>query len=131
MKNILPILTLIFIPFALLGQDTENNITVIKDSRIDPLIEKYKSCLQITGYKIQIHSGSTRQPAKETRAKFVQLYNGDDIKSYEVYQQPYFKIRVGNFRTKLEALKFLKKIGNSFPGSFIIQDEIDIKELCK
>jgi hypothetical protein len=36
---------------------------------------------------------------------------------------------VGDFRTKLEAYKFLKEISIEFPGSFIVQDEIELPKL--
>ena len=51
------------------------------------------------------------------------------MKAHEVYQQPFFKIRVGDFRTKLEAYKFQKEIMAQFPNSFIVKDEIEIDQL--
>jgi hypothetical protein len=51
------------------------------------------------------------------------------VEAYEKYDQPNFNIRVGNFRTKLEAYKFLKQVQPEFPTAFIVQDEIEFPEL--
>lgn len=108
---------------------TKSNIEVTKDSRVDDLIETYKSSFTIQGYRIQIYSDNKKQPARDEKAKFLSLYN--DVKAHEIYQQPYFKIRVGDFRTKLEAYKFQREIYENFPNSFIVKDEIEVEQLLK
>jgi hypothetical protein len=106
---------------------TKSNVFVTKDSRIDNLLDTYKSSFTVQGYRIQIYSDNKKQPARDEKAKFLSLYN--NVKAHEIYQQPYFKIRVGNFRTKLEAYKFQKEIASSFPNSFIVKDEIEVEQL--
>lgn len=102
-----------------------SNTTVLKDVSIDRIIDIYHSSFQLTGYRVQIGSESNSQPAKRIRATFIQKYK--DVPAYEVYQQPYFKVRVGDFKTKLEAIKFQKEILSDFPNSFIVKDEIEFK----
>jgi hypothetical protein len=106
---------------------TKSNVSVTKDSRIDNLIETYKSSFTVQGYRIQIYSDNKKQPARDEKAKFLSLYN--NVRAHEIYQQPYFKIRVGDFRTKLEAYKFQKEIVSNFPNSFIVKDEIEVEQL--
>ena len=48
-----------------------------------------------------------------------------EIEAHEIYQQPFFIIKVGDFLTKLEAEKFHREIEEDFPGSFILPDLID------
>lgn len=84
---------------------------------------------KVKGYRVQIHFGSDRDKAKEIKVQFLQKYN--NAVAYEKYEQPNFKIRVGDFRTRTEAFKFLKDISADFPSSFIVQDEVEIKELLK
>ncbi|MBV6485564.1 MAG: SPOR domain-containing protein [Flavobacteriales bacterium] len=105
----------------------KNNVSVIKDSRVDDLLETYKSSFSVQGYRIQIYSDNKKQPARDEKAKFLSLYS--NVKAHEIYQQPYFKIRVGDFRTKLEAYKFQKEIVSNFPNSFIVKDEIEVDQL--
>lgn len=81
----------------------------------------------MNGYRIQIYSDNKKQAARDEKAKFLSSFSG--VKAHEIYQQPYFKIRVGDFKTKLEAYKFQREIYLQFPNSFIVKDEIDINEL--
>lgn len=104
-----------------------NTVKVIKDSRIDDMVQTYKSSYILTGYRIQIFSDNKKQPARDEKARFLSSFNS--VKAHEVYQQPFFKIRVGDFRTKLEAYKFQKEIMAQFPNSFIVKDEIEIDQL--
>jgi len=82
---------------------------------------------KMKGYRVQIHFGSEKAKALDTKTKFMTSYH--DVPSYLDYQQPYFKIRVGDFRTKLEAYKFLQEITDEFPGAFIVSDEIELPQL--
>jgi hypothetical protein len=107
--------------------NTVSNVSVIKDSRINEILSTYKSSYTLSGYRIQIFSDNKKQPARDEKAKFLSLYSS--VKAHEIYQQPYFKIRVGDFRTKLEAFKFQKEIQLQFPNCFIVKDEIEIEEL--
>ena len=50
-------------------------------------------------------------------------------KAHLNYKQPYYKVRVGDFKTKLEALKYKNFIIKEFPNCFIVKDQIDINEL--
>ena len=106
---------------------------IIQDRRIDSLVNRQAILNDlkktIPGYRVQIYSGPQRSKANEVKADF--SGNFSDIPAYLVYQQPNFKIRTGNFRTKLEAYKFMKSLPYQFANSFIVNDEIVIPELDK
>ena len=99
---------------------------ISKDSRIDILEETYKSTFKLVGYRVQIHSGNKRQPANQTRASFLRIH--PKTKAHLDYEQPYYKVRVGDFKTKLEALKYKNFIISEYPNCFIVKDEIDISK---
>lgn len=107
------------------------SIEIIQDTRVDTLISRYTQVKQkqesIEGYRIQISAGSNRNNVYQTKSQFYQ--NFPDIKQYIIYQSPNFKLRVGNYRTRLEAYKDLQDILPLFNGAFIIRDEIKISEL--
>ena len=107
-------------------QHNTRKTVVVEDPRIATLKETYQSSFKLKGYRIQIHSGNKRQPAKQARAKFMKLHN--EIATHETYQQPNYKIRVGDFKSKIEALKFLKEITSDFPNSFIVSDNISFRD---
>jgi hypothetical protein len=80
-----------------------------------------------SGYRIQIHFGNEREKAKEIKTKFLQAF--PEIPAYDSYQSPNFRVRVGDYRSKLEATKYLKQISTSFPSSFIVTDNIKYPKL--
>lgn len=105
-------------------------VKVIRDENIDLLFYKHIECnhkLNSTmGYRIRIFSDSG-QPAKQNalneRARFVKDHS--DVSAYLVYDTPNFKIYVGDFRTKSEALKLFKLIKKDFPKAFIVSEKIN------
>lgn len=105
-------------------------IILIQDRRINELLSRSvdsNSKMLIKGYRVKIHFGADKNKAKEIKAKFMTQF--PTVEAYEKYDQPNFNIRVGNFRTKLEAYKFLKQIQSEFPTAFIVQDDIEFPEL--
>lgn len=119
----------LFFLFCTVNVNAQSN--TIQEKKIEKLNEKHKeNCDKkgtIPGYRVQIHFGSDREKAKDEKAKFLKLYS--EVPAYENYQQPNFKIRVGDFRTRLEAQKFLKDIKNDFSSSFVVTDEINYPKL--
>ena len=41
----------------------------------------------------------------------------------------YFKVRVGDFRTKIEAIKLFQSISKEFPGAYFVPDVINFPDL--
>jgi hypothetical protein len=111
----------------------DSSIVLTRDARIDELITRQKDHntlnQTIDGYRVQIYFGSLRQKASEIRQDFSSKHA--DIPSYLTYLAPNFKVRVGDFRTRLEAQGFLKSIEGQYPTSFIVQDEIKLPSLLK
>ena len=104
---------------------------------LDSLIEEnyYKHLVQnrrnsgIPGYRIRIFSDNglgAKDHQKRVRARFLSLY--PEIDAYYRYDGTYFKLYVGDCRTKSEAYKLLREIRNDFPEAFIVQDDINIEE---
>ena len=83
--------------------------------------------MTMPGYRIQIYFGNERINAQDKKSSFLQ--NHPKIAAYMVYHQPNFKVRVGDFRTRLEAVGFLKKIESDFKTSFIVPDDVKLPDL--
>jgi hypothetical protein len=105
------------------------NIKIQTDAGFNELLEKYKklnySESTIDGYRVQIFTDAGNN-AKDRANKVLQEFKStfSDIPVYISYQQPYFKVRCGNFRNKPEARKLQKRIAYLYYDSFIIKDEI-------
>lgn len=124
------------ISFNVLGQEIttynqDSSIIITKDSRFDELVNKQKIQNQISqsmhGYRIQIYFGGIRQKASEVKLDFNSRF--PDIQAYLSYQQPNFKVRIGDYRNRFEAQKFLKEIEGLYPTSFIVPDEVKLPPL--
>lgn len=111
----------------------DSTIILTRDARIDDLIAKQKDSNALkqtmTGYRVQIYFGSVRQKASDVKQDFSSKHT--EVNSYLTYLAPNFKVRVGDFRTRLEAQGFLKSIEGQYPTSFIVQDEINLPPLSR
>ena len=103
------------------------DIKIIADSRIENLNrKKIENPTRLNGYRVQIFFGD-RSKAQEMRGEFIRKY--PDTKAYISYLAPNFRLRVGDFRTRLECEKFKHQIDAQFPGSYIVKDKIELPSL--
>jgi hypothetical protein len=116
-------------------------LNIQQDPAIDSLISRYiltnkkiftdKGYYGMDGYRIQIYASSNRNAREESnkaRAEFMNKF--PDIVSYPLFQDPgYFKIRVGDFRTKTEATRLFLIISKEFPDAYIVPDIINFPDL--
>lgn len=84
----------------------------------------------IPGYRIQIFF-ATGRGAKEGAEARVESFSEEfpEIGAYISYFAPYFKVYVGNFRTKREAASYRLKILHKYPDAWIVKDQIEWPEL--
>ena len=123
---------LLFCNRPLLAQKLEpvaGAVVVVQDEKITQLSEQYRKMSinnpEFDGYRVQIFfdSGSnSKNKASSIKAEFEGAY--PDIKSYLSYKEPYYRVRVGDFRTLTEAVGFQKKIASEYPNSFPVKDKI-------
>lgn len=83
----------------------------------------------LDGYRIQVFSDGGNNAKERAQKLMVEINESHpDIPVYLSYQQPNFKVRCGNFRTKAEAKKYQTTICKTYPGCFIVKDLILIIE---
>jgi hypothetical protein len=105
----------------------------VKDARIDTLAARRSSltaknpqAASNNGYRVQIYSGSVRATAYAAQAKFQAQY--PNIRTYISYTEPDFKVKAGDFRSKLDAEKLRHDLQPLFTGLFIIAEKINPRE---
>lgn len=129
-------LCLLFISLALNAQvDSTDNVVVHKDPRIDLLIKKQIDINEETtrdtrrtapGYRILVINSNDRNKVFAAKARIYQSY--PELKPYLMYQPPFYKLKVGNFKTKEEAEDYRKELAREFStGLYIIKDIIEVK----
>jgi len=127
-----PIGLLFFLLFLSTAAFTQNKVSYNMEPGIDKIEQQYidawKKIKKINGFKIQITSFSganSKNLIDKTAEQFKQQF--PNVPCQVSYYEPYFRLRAGNYSTKLEAYKALKEIIPFFPGAFIVKDLIDIK----
>ncbi len=133
MKNIFPFILLLFAYNYSFSQ--EGSVEIIADKRIDALIEDQSNIPpneispKITGYRIQLFFDSDKTLINDKRAYFISLF--PEIDTYTSYTAPNFFLKVGDFRTRLEAEKIKAEIEAEFPTSFIVKEKINLPRLAE
>ncbi len=111
----------------------QGNVEITKDPRIENLIKQEGAVVppatspQITGYRIQLFFDTNKDAVNEARSKFIALY--PKIDTYVIYMAPNFFLKVGDFRTQLEAEKVKATIESQFPTSNIIKEKINLPRI--
>ncbi|MEG0789017.1 MAG: SPOR domain-containing protein [Alistipes sp.] len=85
---------------------------------------------RVKGYRVCIffdNGQNARAYADVAEASFQNSY--PDIRSYKVYDNPYFKVTVGNCLTEEEAVILRERIRNTFPKAFLKNEEISLNDL--
>lgn len=79
----------------------------------------------INGYRVRIffdNKQTARVESEKTLKKFEKMY--PDVLAYRTYTNPYFKVTVGDCRTKSEAMALLGRIKKAFPSAFVVKENI-------
>ena len=126
----------ILFPFLSVAQDdttlSENgSITSINEKGINALVRKYENILKakdgVDGWRVQLAFKEKKEDADKIKINFINLYS--EIPAYLEYEAPYYRVRVGNCRTKLEAKKIKHMIGEKFPGAYPVPEIINFSQL--
>lgn len=76
------------------------------------------------GFRVQIYNGNEREEANAKKIAFVIKY--PNIRTYLTYIQPQFRLKVGNFATRVEAQKFANQLYQDFSPLMIVPDIVEI-----
>jgi hypothetical protein len=98
---------------------------------IDQLSEPYEEITKTNGYRIQFYSGLSLDDAQEMQKQArIKLYNFKD-KVFILYTQPYYKVKMGNYVSRLEAYSVVKEVQKEFSSANVISDVISLRSLRK
>jgi len=120
--------------------DPDGRVVIIQDDLVDSVLHHYEALRlkimenpdnkAIPGYRIQIFFDSglnSSDRAKQARDEF--LLKFPDIQAYVNWKAPNYRVRVGDFKTRLEAEKTLQLILPDYPNAWVIKDEINFPEM--
>lgn len=110
------------------GNRSRGSVRIVGDVAAAQLVQRHielnERVRTIPGYRIQVASlsgSSSKSRAFDMKERLRAGY--PEVEAYVVFDEPNFKVKVGDFRTRLEAYVFLQHIRAEFPGT-IIRDNI-------
>ena len=84
------------------------------------------------GYRVRIffdNKQNSRNASQEAMNHFLASHPG--ISAYRSFVSPFFKVTVGDFRTKSEAMHLLERIKGDFPSAFVVKENIEFPSTDK
>ncbi len=122
----------VLVSTVLYGQSTTagGGINVFKDSRLDMVIQKQiyintVAMRNIPGFRVQVVLTNNRGKAMEIKSRLIQLF--PDYRTYLSFEAPYFRVRIGDFRTREDAQDLQNQVSKYFPdGVFTARDIINV-----
>lgn len=91
-----------------------------------------RAAAAVAGYRVCIFSDNgpeAREGAFEAKKLFEETF--PDVKVYMGYENPYFKVSVGNCLTAEEAIILKGRVSATFPKAFLKNEEIAVSDLVE
>jgi len=110
--------------FLCLGQILRaQEIQLNEDPKIAQLFRNWtnsnRANPRVDGWRVQVMATTDRQQVEEARNRFRSQY--PDVPADFVHEKPYYKLRVGAFRSRLEAQAFLETLVG-YTGAYPAKD---------
>ncbi|MBR4432479.1 MAG: SPOR domain-containing protein [Paludibacteraceae bacterium] len=114
--------------------DSMPGVEVLQDSAVAQLLEGVKGTLdwvEIDGYRVQIYSSNQQQYAK-TEALDLESKLQDKVNHtiYVQYIPPFWKVRIGDFRSYEDAKEYKKLFVLQYPemlgDTYIVRDKVKV-----
>jgi len=123
-------------------------LNVIQDPALDTLMSRYilsnknleekNGFTGVEGFRIQIYNSSERNAKTESgkvRQEFMNEFPENqypELITYLIFAEPaYWKVRVGNFRSRTEATRFFLIVSKKFKNADLVPDIINLQDLNK
>jgi len=127
------VFTIVTMTIAFCASSQEGHVEIYKYQRIDGLIKKQGMAVppatspQIAGYRVQLIFDSDRKLIDEARTRFISSF--PKVDTYVIFNAPNYVLKVGDFRSQLEAEKIKNSFVSDFPTCFIIKEMINLPRI--
>ena len=117
--------------------DSLPGVQIIQDSTVAVLLDEAVNgkheLVEMDGYRVQIYSSNQQQMAKTEALDLEQkLRDAVNQTIYVQYLPPFWKVRIGDFRTYHEAKEYKKEFVTQFPAlmgdTYIVRDKIQVMQ---
>ncbi len=112
----------------------KGSISIKQDPKVEQLLNTYyiqnASKPGMQGFRIRIFfdpGQTSRTRSLEVMNEFMESFPGMPI--YRTFDSPYYKVSVGDFRTRDEAIRMLNKLNRKYPKAFIVPEWINFPRI--
>jgi len=111
-------------------------VNFFQDRRIEQLFldrQQLSAGEEISGFRVQVFSSNNHQTARSEAFRIKALVEEQfpDRGVYETFNSPFWRVRVGDFRTREEAQELLAELRRTFPAfgreMYVVQDMINVR----
>lgn len=103
---------------------TAQNISVKEEPLISQMLERFsqlnRSVSTINGWRVQILATPDRQQLESARQVFQYKYPNIDVDW--VHTNPWYKLYVGAFANKLDAMRLQYLLKRDYPNAYLVRD---------
>jgi len=103
-----------------MAQEVQINEPPKVSQLMDTWISRNRTNPGLVGWRLQLVSSTDRSRMESAKATFLSQF--PDVPADWVHEKPYYKLRAGAFRTRLEAAAFLENLGDAYQGAYPAQD---------
>lgn len=102
------------------GNHVNNRVAVLMDT----VASVNRGIKYAQGYRILAYNGSERETVMNLRKSIIRRVPGEQ--EYLTYQQPNFRLKIGDYFSRMEAQQVLNQLRDLIPNAQIVQEEINI-----
>ena len=121
------------IAFSFICQMGFSQVIINEDFEVSRVLSIYEQKAfensEIDGWRIQINNTDDRRTMESIRSKFSSSY--PTIKMSWEHVQPYYQVKIGAYKTKLELEPFLRELKEDFPRAIPVRAKIEKSELLR
>jgi hypothetical protein len=92
---------------------------------MDTLASQNKAIKYAQGFRIMAYNGTDRKTAMDIRRAIIQRV--PEERDYLIYQQPSYRLKVGDYFNRVEAHQTLLLLRDIIPNALIVPDQINIR----
>lgn len=114
--------------------DDMPNVLVHQDSAITLLLEdksynRQRGQHQVSGFRVQVYASNTPQVAKNEALDLYETISSQvNMPVYVISEPPFWKVRLGDFLTREEAVEYKNQLNVLFPhlqgSTYVVPDQV-------
>jgi len=110
---------------------SDEELPELFDAKVQIAVARQDSVDQeVNGFRVQIYKTETMNDSKEKQVLYAEMFGENSVKL--VFEEPFYKIRVGNFRTRNEAETFQDELlRNGFRSTIVVPDKVIVRSARK